>query len=40
MNYQHITLESLFVNEETEKEYARQIAEEDIKESYGTEAIL
>jgi len=40
MNYQHITLESLFVNEETEKEYARQIAKEDIEESYGKEATL
>ena len=34
------TLESLCVSEHTENMYAQIIAEEDIKESYGTETII
>lgn len=34
------TLQSLFVSEHIENVYAQIIAEEDIKESYGKEAIL
>ena len=34
------TLESLYVSEHTENVYAQIIAEEDIKEDYGTETIL
>ena len=37
---QHITLESLHISERVENVYAQIIAEEDIKESYGKEAIL
>jgi len=40
MNHQHVTLESLFISEQVEEEYAKQIAEEDIRESYGAETIL
>ena len=34
------TLESLYVSEHTENVYAQIIAEEDMKEDYGKEAIL
>ena len=34
------TLESLYVSERTENVYAQIIAEEDIKENYGKEAII
>lgn len=37
---QHIPLERLCVSEHTANNYAQIIAEEDIKESYGTKAIL
>ena len=40
MNCQHITLESLHVSRYLENVYAQIIAEEDIKENYGTETIL
>ena len=40
MNYQHISLESLFVSERLENVYAKVIAEEDIEEDYGKKAIL
>ena len=40
MNYQHISLESLFVSERTEDVYDQIIAEEDIKEDYGTKTII
>ena len=33
-------LESLYVSEHTENVYAQIIAEEDIKENYGKEAII
>ena len=40
MNHQHISLQSLCVSEHAENMYAKIIAEEDIKETYGTETIL
>ena len=40
MNNQHITLNTLFVSERSVNVYAQIIAEEDIKETYGTKAIL
>ena len=40
MTHQHISLESLFVSERSEDVYAQIIAEEDMEEDYGKEAIL
>ena len=40
MTHQHISLESLCVSEHVENIYAQIIAEEDIKEAYGTEIII
>ena len=40
MNHQHVTLESLCISECIENVYAQIIAEEDIEEDYGKEAIL
>jgi len=40
MNHQHISLQSLYVSEHAENMYAKIIAEEDIKETYGTEIII
>ena len=37
---QHISLESLCVSEHTERIYAQTIAQEDMEDSYGKEAIL
>ena len=40
MNHRHISLQSLYVSERAENMYAKIIAEEDIKETYGTETII
>ena len=40
MNHQHVTLESLCISEYIENIYAQIIAEEDMEEDYGKEAIL
>ena len=37
---QHISLESLYVSERIERIYAQIIAQEDMEDSYGKEAIL
>ena len=40
MNHQHISLQSLYVSEHAENMYAKIIAEEDIKETYGKKTII